>query len=227
MGEIWIRNPGAVEQYGPLTVVRLRRLTEAGLVQEQTLAHDGKCDWRVIAKWPELMAALEDPACETWVGAPVRPGVNRGERVFEVATEPVRPVFEGKSALRLGRAVAASEVDGEAAHEAFDVRSILAVNVACEPASLPPNPPWYSHPWARNAARWLAAAVPITLLYGVALASGFARFGEGMQVEDCVVFLLWFGLVFLWTYEVWVLSPCHWRMIDRKTGKAIKRGGMA
>ncbi len=222
MSELWIRNPGAGEQYGPVTLGRLRTMIRVGLIQEQTVAHDGRCDWRTISRWPELMAALEDPVAETWVGAPERPALKRDAKAFEIATTPVAPTFDERPVLRLGRAVPAASEEDRA--PAPSVAEVLALNVACAPPSVPEAVPWRRHPWARNLGRWLAVVGPLTALYALALAAGWTRAAD-MREEDRIALTFYLCLLALWTCEVWIISPARWRMYDRKTGRELKPWG--
>ncbi len=80
-------------------------------------------------------------------------------------------------------------------------------------------------PGGPDAGRWLTFVLPLSLGYGALLASDAVRFGRGMQVEDAAVATIFYGFVFLWSWQVWVLEPVRWRLIVPKDS-VYRMGGV-
>ena len=226
MSELWIRNPGAGDEYGPLTLAQLRRLAEVGLILEETVVHDGRCDVRRITAWPELLEALADESAETWVGAPDKPKVNRGPRTVAKAGMPGEIRMGEEAVLKLDRGERKHAVVADVG-ESVSVKRVLAENVLRELHYVPVSPPWYRYPVARNAGRGLAFVVPVGIVYGIALAAGALKFGFGMRMEDAGMFTLMMGAITLWSWQVWIIEPCRWRMFKPGSTSEYLQSGSA
>lgn len=204
MSDLWVRNPGSDDEYGPVSLKQLRGMVAAGLIMENTRVRDEYSDSREIMKWPELLAALLDEQSKVW-----RPGslaMNAGTRRFDIAGDPGADAPAGdaerNSPLKLGRAVFTPTSD---AARSVDVPEVLAINLAHEPDKPLKMPPWWRYPFVRNLARWLAVTGPLVLW--------LAHVGRGIGFANPLfLFYAAFGLAVIagWGWMVWVVNPRSW-----------------
>ena len=200
MSELWIRNPGAESEYGPVTLVQLRQMMNAGLIFENTRVRDGVSDSREIPAWP----ALADERVKSW--RPGTPSLNRagwqGERAGEVGVEAGR-----ESSLRLGRAIFTPTDDAASTPGALEV---LAINRAHEPDKPLNLPPWWRHPFLRNLARYFGVIVPLTggtAWYWVTHGLSFKNDMPMLEVQLTAYNSI---LIFGWGWYVWFIAPANW-----------------
>lgn len=206
MSDLWVRNPGSDDEYGPVSLKQLRGMVAAGLIMENTRVRDEYSDSREIMKWPELLAALLDEQSKVW-----RPGslaMNAGARRFDIAGDPSADAPAGdaerNSPLKLGRAVFTPTSD---AARSVEVPEVLAINRAHEPDKPLKMPPWWRYPFVRNLARWLGLALPVLAICAWWLSRNELQenpfFGVPLVALTGMV-------VYGWGYMVWVVSPARW-----------------